>query len=320
MAAPSSKNASNPVKTALAVACGSAAVIIGIALVAHYAIGAYGGRSLKGDSSMSDAAVAKRMQPVGELVVVDANAPKLSMTGEQVYTTVCAACHAAGVLNAPKFGDKAAWAPVIAAGYENLVKNAITGIRSMPPKGGNPDLSEVEVARAVAHLANAAGANFKAPEPTTTAAPPAAATAPAPASTAAVASGTASTAAASATTAPVNAPAPTGATAAAPVTAPPPTPAPIVAAAPAKNDPANGKSVYETTCTVCHGSGVAGAPKFGDKAAWSPRIAQGVATLHEHAIKGFQGKTGVMPPKGGNLALADADVIAAVDYMVLQVK
>jgi cytochrome c5 len=77
-----------------------------------------------------------------------------------------------------------------------------------------------------------------------------------------------------------------------------------------------GKSVYEGTCVACHGAGIAGAPKFGDKAAWAPHIAKGIATLHEHAIKGFQGKAGMMPPKGGNMSLSDADVKAAVDYMV----
>lgn len=77
-----------------------------------------------------------------------------------------------------------------------------------------------------------------------------------------------------------------------------------------------GKKVYDKTCVACHLAGVAGAPKFGDKAMWAPRIAQGMDTLYTHSIKGFQGKAGVMPPKGGNMALSDAEVKAAVDYMV----
>lgn len=81
-----------------------------------------------------------------------------------------------------------------------------------------------------------------------------------------------------------------------------------------------GKQVYDSLCMACHAAGVAGAPRFGDKAAWSPRIAQGMDTLYQHSIEGFQGKTGVMPPKGGNTSLPDADVKAAVDYMVAQVK
>ncbi|OGI56279.1 MAG: hypothetical protein A2V58_08745 [Candidatus Muproteobacteria bacterium RBG_19FT_COMBO_61_10] len=81
-----------------------------------------------------------------------------------------------------------------------------------------------------------------------------------------------------------------------------------------------GKATYDSSCSVCHGAGIAGAPKFGDKAAWAPRIAQGNDTLHTHALKGFQGKAGMMPAKGGNAALADADVKAAVDYMVSKAK
>jgi cytochrome c5 len=71
---------------------------------------------------------------------------------------------------------------------------------------------------------------------------------------------------------------------------------------------------------ACHAAGVAGAPKLGDKAAWAPRIAQGADTLHTHAIKGFQGKAGMMPPKGGNMGAKDEDVKAAVDYIVSQSK
>jgi cytochrome c5 len=81
-----------------------------------------------------------------------------------------------------------------------------------------------------------------------------------------------------------------------------------------------GKKIYDATCVACHAAGVAGAPKFGDKAAWAPRIAQGMDTLHTHALKGFQGKVGMMPPKGGNMSLKDDDVKAAVDYMVSHAK
>jgi len=86
-----------------------------------------------------------------------------------------------------------------------------------------------------------------------------------------------------------------------------------VAAASAKVD---GKGTYDTTCVACHGTGAAGAPKFADKAAWAPRLKQGAAALHDHAIKG----KGAMPPKGGNMALSDAAVKAAVDYMAAAAK
>ena len=80
-----------------------------------------------------------------------------------------------------------------------------------------------------------------------------------------------------------------------------------------------GKKLYESTCIACHGAGVAGAPKVGDKAAWSPIIAQGMPVLYDRAIHGYTGKRGMMPPKGGSTA-SDADVKAAVDYMVAQSK
>lgn len=82
----------------------------------------------------------------------------------------------------------------------------------------------------------------------------------------------------------------------------------------------DGKTIFGSLCHSCHETGVAGAPKVGDKAEWGPRIAQGVDTLVKHAIEGFTGKTGVMPAKGGNPALNDAQVKATVEWMVSQVK
>lgn len=107
----------------------------------------------------------------------------------------------------------------------------------------------------------------------------------------------------------------------APAAAAPPTASIAVAppAAPAKTAAGGagaGKATYDSVCHVCHGAGVAGAPKFGDKAAWAPRVKQGAAQLHASAIKG----KGAMPPKGGNPSLSDADVSAAVDYMVSAAK
>jgi cytochrome c5 len=79
-----------------------------------------------------------------------------------------------------------------------------------------------------------------------------------------------------------------------------------------------GEQVYNAACLACHGAGVGGAPKFGDAGAWGPRVAQGKATLNEHALQGFQGKAGYMPPKGGRVDLSDDEIIAAVDFMVAQ--
>lgn len=136
----------------------------------------------KDHPGMSDEAIAKRLKPVGEVVVVDANAPKVEKSGKQVVEAVCSACHATGALNAPKIGDKAAWGKLIQEGQAELTRDAIRGVRQMPPRGGNPDLTDTEFARAVAYMANQAGANWKEPEskpapaakPAVTAAPAAA--------------------------------------------------------------------------------------------------------------------------------------------------
>jgi cytochrome c5 len=95
-------------------------------------------------------------------------------------------------------------------------------------------------------------------------------------------------------------------------------PAQTAAAAPAAD--LGGEEVYNMACVACHGAGVAGAPKLGDKGAWGPRMAKGNDTLHEHAIKGFQGQAGFMPAKGGRTDLSDKSIINAVDYMVAQSK
>ena len=239
-----------------------------------------------GATAFSEEAIAKRLKPVGEVVVAAGGGAAAVRTGQQVTEAVCAACHATGALNAPRIGDTKAWAPLIKEGLEHLTQTAIKGIRQMPPRGGNPDLSDVEVARAVAFMANQSGAKFA--EPAAPAAPPAQ---------------VASASGAAPATASAPAAAPTGATTAAPASG-------------AAGDAGKGKTVYDASCAACHGAGVAGAPKLGDKAAWAPRLKQGAAALYEAALKG----KGAMPPKGGNMALGDADVKAAVDFMVGQGK
>ena len=82
----------------------------------------------------------------------------------------------------------------------------------------------------------------------------------------------------------------------------------------------SGEEVYSQACVACHGAGIAGAPKFGDKAAWAERLAQGADTLHKHALAGYQGKAGFMPPKGGRTDLTDQSVMNAVDYMAEAAK
>jgi cytochrome c5 len=216
-------------------------------------------------NALTAESVAKRIQPIGHVEFGAAGGAAGGKSGEEVVKGTCAACHQTGVAGAPKIGDKAAWAPRIKEGLNGLVKDALKGIRGMPPKGGNPSLSDDEVARAVVFMANQGGAKFKEPTPKAPAQKPQAVAAAAP-----------------------------GAAAGA----------------------ANGKQVFDSTCTACHSTGVAGAPKLGDKAAWAPRIKQGMDTLLQSALKG----KGAMPPKGGNASLSDADLRAAIEFMVSQAK
>ncbi|MGD9388555.1 MAG: c-type cytochrome [Gammaproteobacteria bacterium] len=90
--------------------------------------------------------------------------------------------------------------------------------------------------------------------------------------------------------------------------------APVAAAEPAAD--LSGEDIYKVACTACHGAGIAGAPKTGDAAAWAPRVAKGMDTLVTHAIEGFQGEAGYMPPRGGYSDLTDEQVRDAVQYMV----
>ncbi len=239
--------------------------------------------------AFSDEAVRARLQPVAVVnldVTGGAGAgPKAARSGEEIYKAVCAACHASGAAGAPKFGDSAAWAPRFKDGFDHLIETVIKGKGAMPARGGGADLSDYEIARAVAYLANNSGGSFK--EPAAPAdAKPAAAPAAAPAASAVAAT----------------------AVAAAPVAAP---------AAPAGgSDTAKGKALYDQACMACHATGAAGAPKTGDKAAWGGRLGAGMDELYARAIKG----KGAMPAKGGRADASDADVKAAVDYMVAASK
>jgi cytochrome c5 len=273
-----------PKQLVAAIAAGFLVPIITIVLLVQYVSNA--DKVGAGSSGQTPEAIAARLRPVADegYTLKDSSAPKQLQSGEAVFKAVCSACHATGAAGAPKVGDAGAWSARIAQGESTLFDHAIKGIRAMPAKGGNPDLDDVEVQRAVVYMANQSGGSLKEPKAPAAAAAPAAAPAE-------------------------SAPAASAPAASAPAAAP-------AAAAPAADA---GKKLYETTCVACHGAGVAGAPKFGDKAAWAPRIKQGSATLYEHALKGFQGKAGMMPPKGGSSA-SDDEVKAAVDYMANAAK
>ncbi|MEO8280343.1 MAG: c-type cytochrome, partial [Ideonella sp.] len=219
-------------------------------------------------------------------------------TGEQVVAAQCSACHTAGVAGAPKIGDAAAWAARIQTGYEALLTSALKGKNAMPPQGGG-DHSDFEIGRAVVYMANKSGGNL--PEPK------------APAG-AAVATGSAPAASETAAPAMASTPAP-AAVSAAPAT---PTAAPAAPAPAAETKTAaagTAPALYAQICSACHVAGVAGAPKFGDKAAWAPRLAAGIDGLTASAIKG----KGAMPPRGGSGA-TDAEIKEVVTYMVGAVK
>jgi cytochrome c5 len=235
------------------------------------------------DPSATQAKVEERISPVAEVDVVQADAVKVSLSGDAIYQQNCLACHGAGVMGAPAFGDKTAWAPRIAQGYETLVKHAIEGIRMMPARGGNAALSDDEVASAVVYMANEAGAKFDDPF------------------------------ANNAASAEEEAPAPEAAAAEAPVKKADSNN--MSAAAVAKEPVASvgkaGQQTYQAVCAMCHNAGLMNAPKLGDKEGWAPRIAQGKDILVQHAIKGIR----MMPAKGGNPSLSDDEVAQAVVYM-----
>jgi cytochrome c5 len=119
-----------------------------------------------GSNAQTPEAIVARISPVANegYTFKDTSGPKVLQSGEAVYKMVCSACHDSGAAGAPKFADAGAWGPRNAQGYEKVLAHAMTGLNAMPAKGGNPDLDDVEVARAVVHLANAGGAKFKEPE------------------------------------------------------------------------------------------------------------------------------------------------------------
>jgi len=253
-----------------------------IVLLVMYVTAAH--RPAAGTAALTAEAVGKRIQPVGAVVVKDASDQSTLRTGEQVFAAQCTTCHTAGLVGAPKFGDADAWAPRIKTGYDALLHSALAGKGQMAAQGGG-DFTDLEIGRAVVYMANKAGAKFDEPK------------APAAGASAAPATAVAAAPAAAATPAPSAAPA-----------------TPVAAATKAEAGGAV-PALYTQMCQTCHATGVAGAPKVGDKAAWAPRLAQGVDGLTASAIKG----KGAMPPKGGSTA-SDAEIKTVVTYMVNSVK
>ncbi|RMG30271.1 MAG: cytochrome c5 family protein [Gammaproteobacteria bacterium] len=212
------------------------------------------------------------LSPIGTVVVgkAPAAAPKAQAkaaapaaaaagrSGKQVYESTCVACHGAGVAGAPKFGDRAAWAPRIAQGMKVLLQHATQGYKAMPPKGTCADCTLQELEAAIRYMTEHSGGQ------------PGTAAGSAPQAAAAPASGS------------------------------------------GQGDAAHGEKIVQGTCFACHGTGAAGAPKIGDRAAWAPRIAQGMEVLLQHATQGYK----AMPPKGTCASCSEQDLRDAITYMV----
>ncbi|MFT0173492.1 c-type cytochrome [Paraburkholderia mimosarum] len=296
-----------PIKTPgqliAAVIAGFAVPIVIIILLAYYVDNTT--RTGAGTEELSTQQVAARIAPVAQVNVRDANAPRVFKTGEQVYQAVCSACHASGTAGAPKFGNSGDWAPRIAQGYDTLWKTALSGKGAMPPRGGTSpdDYSDYEIGLAVAYMANHGGANFQDP--------------PKPAPGAANAANAASGAAAAAPASGADANAAQAQAAAAAISAiPQASSAPAAGGGEQSADASQaGKALYQQVCQACHAAGVLNAPKFGNKADWAQRLKDPIDTIYNYALHG----KGAMPPKGGSNA-PDADVKAAVDYMVSAAK
>ena len=259
----------------------------------------------------ADSQLLSRIKPFGEVTMADASSPKGNLTGEQVFQSQCKTCHEPGIAGAPKVGDKAQWAVSIKKGYETLVQHAINGIQEagkvMPPKGGNPDLSDVEVQRAVVYMANRSGANFKEPP-----APSAAVSPSTPATTATAAP-------AAAVPAPLASTAPTAAAASVSGVTPAATTAAPSATAKTSGplDLAAGQALMQKDgCGACHAldKKIVG-PAYQDVAAKYKGDAGAFAKLTQKVKAGGAGVWGPvpMPP---NAQVADSDITALVSWIL----
>jgi cytochrome c5 len=167
---PRAQRGMSTVESAIAVAVGAIGMVLGIVLLVQYATSSYTSRDSRNESSMSHDAIMARLKPVGEIGMYDPNAPQpiaakpvaiaaaapSANKAEATFKGVCSACHGAGVMGAPTFGDKAAWGPRIAKGLDVLYVSAIKGKNAMPAKGGNPTLADDDIKAAVQYMVNAA--------------------------------------------------------------------------------------------------------------------------------------------------------------------
>ncbi len=179
-------------------------------------------------------------------VCMAAGAQAAERTGKEVVDTLCISCHTTGAGGAPKIGDAKAWGERSTKGLTGLSKSAMAGYRQMPAHGGNPNLTDTEIERAITYMVNQSGGHWTEPVSRTARAPD-----------------------------------------------------------------RSGKAIVEAQCVKCHGTGVGGAPMIGDRAAWTPRVQQGLDVVVSSAIHGH----GAMPPRGGMADLTDAEIRSAIVYM-----
>lgn len=187
------------------------------------------------------------MSALAALVTAQAAiAQREDRSGKQVVEATCIACHGSGANGAPKIGDKSAWDKRAAQGLASLTQNALKGIRQMPSHGGNPNLTDLEIERAITYMVNQSGGHWIEP---------------------------------------INRASPVG--------------------------ERSGEQIVHAQCAKCHQTGVGGAPRIGDRAAWIPRLTPGLDTLVRSAINGHGG----MPARGGLANLTDPELRSAIVYM-----
>jgi len=224
--------------------------------------------------------------------------------GEQIYQTICTACHQHGIAGSPKLGDNDSWAPRLEKGMDALFTSALQGLGAMPPKGGNISLPDEDIKAAVAYMVSKVSgvaeevATDKETAPAEEATDAEAAT---PAETTEVTPPSA-TETSESESAKSEEPAPDNTEAS--------------SSSDKQFDVAKGEEVYKGICFACHATGVAGSPILGNKDSWAPRLEKGMDALFTSVLQGL----GAMPPKGGNMSLPDEDIKAAVTYMVSQAQ
>lgn len=167
-------------------------------------------------------------------------------SGKEVVEATCGSCHSTGANGAPRIGDKTAWAKRASQGLSSLTEHALKGIRQMPAHGGSPNLTDLEIGRAITYMVNQSGGDWVEPRSKT-----------------------------------------------------------------AKPAQRSGEQVVKAQCSKCHQDGKDGAPRIGDREAWTPRFSKGLDTLVRSAVGGHGG----MPARGGKADLTDAELRNAITYM-----